>query len=778
MTTNLDYASASRCQTDRRLGQLESYFSRLESTIRAAVLVDGTIDRRCMTEAFEALLGTNPVLRSVVLKDQRGYFLRTTETAPKITTLDIRRGNPRTFVNEFAAHIDQTTHLIELAVVQNKRESAVALTICHNISDLTALGAYMHELWSNYTELVENGTLVQQKVRPIPNGPEHWVGPVEMPMRQRLAPRNTTSGSAAPGTPDVRDRIHIEFSQATTEALHRATKAKGTTVHAAIAGAVLTAERSLIKKNGPVTMALRSSVDLRRRLPDVVVKPLEATAFIGMVTTHLHVDHEDCPLSVGTVIVDDIKRHIADGTAVASSVQSGESQRPATSYAANGGTIPDIPTPGGTKIKKIVFGNVKKIQHPTPINYGSWTFRGRLNIDIGVPRSVVPAAAQHRLESRIRSAIERIAHADTRTETARQRPRRHTLRRGVASLCLLMVCMLGLAPSALGCSRAAWTGSDGRVVTGRSMDWPDWFNEHFYVIPRGLTQDGAGGVDSVSWTGKYGAAVIAGSVVPGEPVDAAFDGMNENGLAANMLFLGETDFGPAPTDHRPRLSVAGWVPYVLTNFGSVNEVVAAFQNSAIYIVPTMFGPNRSEYPTVHLAVSDATGDSAIFEYLNGKVVIHHGREYKVMTNSPTYDEQLAVNKTWEAQDQKQSLPGSVQSKDRFVRASYYLSQLPTTADERHAVAGVFSVMHNVQVPWGAGGSERYATHWITVADSTSKKYYFESMLSPNVISLDLNGIDFNPGSGVRAVALQDNYSLIGNINNDLVPAAPIALLAP
>jgi choloylglycine hydrolase len=310
------------------------------------------------------------------------------------------------------------------------------------------------------------------------------------------------------------------------------------------------------------------------------------------------------------------------------------------------------------------------------------------------------------------------------------------------------------------------------------MDWPDWFDEHLYVIPRGLRQDGAGGVDSLSWTGKYGATVIAGSVVPDEPVDAAFDGMNENGLVANMLFLGETDFGPAPTDHRPRLSVAGWVPYVLTNFGTVNEVVAAFENPAIYIAPTMFGPNRSQYPTVHLAVSDASGDSAIFEYLDGKVVVHHGHQYQVMTNSPTYDEQLAINKSWEGQDRNQSLPGSIQAKDRFVRASYYLSQLPTDADERQAVAGVFSVMRNVQVPWGAGGPERYATHWVTVADATAKTYYFESTISPNVVWLDLNKIDFAAGSGVRAVALQENSSLIGNINDELLPAAPIALLAP
>ncbi|HEY5206095.1 MAG TPA: linear amide C-N hydrolase [Roseiarcus sp.] len=37
----------------------------------------------------------------------------------------------------------------------------------------------------------------------------------------------------------------------------------------------------------------------------------------------------------------------------------------------------------------------------------------------------------------------------------------------------------------------------------------------------------------------------------------------------------------------------------------------------------------------HLALADASGDSAIFEYISGKLVIHHDRKYTVMTNSPT-----------------------------------------------------------------------------------------------------------------------------------------------
>ena len=346
---------------------------------------------------------------------------------------------------------------------------------------------------------------------------------------------------------------------------------------------------------------------------------------------------------------------------------------------------------------------------------------------------------------------------------------------------LAVAVVLGLAPPANACSRVTWLGPDGMVITGRSMDWPYSFHSHLYAVPAGSTQEGAGGVNSLTWTRKYGAIEVAGTTDPSGPIDGVFDGMNTTGLVANLLYLGESDFGSAPTDNRPRLSFAGWVDYVLTIFATVNEVVDAFTNPAIYIVPINFGPGGAAHPTVHLSVTDASGDSAIIEYLDGKPVIHHGRQYQVMTNSPTYDEQLKLNAKWDDVDKNKDLPGSIQSQDRFVRASYYLSKLPQTTDERQAVAGVFSVMRNVSVPWGVGDPEHpnlSPTYWRSVADSTNKIYYFESALSPNIVWVNLKNINLAAGSGTRAVRVEENYSIIGNIDNQLAAAAPIAFLAP
>jgi penicillin V acylase-like amidase (Ntn superfamily) len=37
------------------------------------------------------------------------------------------------------------------------------------------------------------------------------------------------------------------------------------------------------------------------------------------------------------------------------------------------------------------------------------------------------------------------------------------------------------------------------------------------------------------------------------------------------------------------------------------------------------------------------GLHAVVEYIGGRQMIHHGRQHQEMTNSPIFDEQLALN---------------------------------------------------------------------------------------------------------------------------------------
>ena len=107
---------------------------------------------------------------------------------------------------------------------------------------------------------------------------------------------------------------------------------------------------------------------------------------------------------------------------------------------------------------------------------------------------------------------------------------------------------------------------------------------------------------------------------------------------------------------------------MLDNFATVSEAVAAMQNEPFVVVSANI-PGTDRLATLHLSLSDASGDNAVFEYINGKLVIHHDPSYTVMTNSPVFEKQLAINEYWRELGGTTMLPGTNRAADRFVRAS-------------------------------------------------------------------------------------------------------------
>jgi penicillin V acylase-like amidase (Ntn superfamily) len=142
-------------------------------------------------------------------------------------------------------------------------------------------------------------------------------------------------------------------------------------------------------------------------------------------------------------------------------------------------------------------------------------------------------------------------------------------------------------------------------------------------------------------------------------------GLSEAGLSANILWLAESEY-PVFDQSKPGLSIAAWAQYVLDNFATVEEAVNVLRREPFTIV-TDTVPGDTRLATLHLSMSDATGDSAIVEYIGGKQVIHHGRQYHVMTNSPTFEHQLALNAYWKEIGGTVMLPGTNRSADRFAR---------------------------------------------------------------------------------------------------------------
>jgi choloylglycine hydrolase len=304
------------------------------------------------------------------------------------------------------------------------------------------------------------------------------------------------------------------------------------------------------------------------------------------------------------------------------------------------------------------------------------------------------------------------------------------------------------------------------------MDWPESTEPMIAIFPRGIERNGGLFESSVvvpenpaCWTSKYGSVVTTCYGV------GTVDGLNEKSFGMHMLYLNSTDFG-LRDQSKLGLHAGVWGQYLLDNAATVEEALELMEN----VQPVMVSLNHMK-ATVHLAIEDADGDSAIIEYVNGQKMIYHDRAYRVMTNDPLFEQQLAILGEWDFSNatRQTPLPGNVDPTHRFVRATYFQQLLPEPKNDREAIAGIFAIARNVSVPFGAPNNAPgtlYNTEYRTAIDLTNRRYYFELTTAPNVIWMDLT--KFNLAQGAPVMVLDpDNIELSGDVTEKFQAAASI-----
>ncbi len=328
-------------------------------------------------------------------------------------------------------------------------------------------------------------------------------------------------------------------------------------------------------------------------------------------------------------------------------------------------------------------------------------------------------------------------------------------------LSILLLCIT--IDKSIACSRFTYNNGNDIVITGRSMDWVEDIKTDLWAFPAGISRVGDTSSNAVTWQSKYGSVVASGYNI------GTADGINSQGLTANLLYLSSADYGKINANHR-NLSVLKWVQYVLDNYATVNEVVNGLNQAQFNMIAPEL-PNGAR-ASLHLAVTDASGDNAIFEHINGKLIIHHGKEYKVMTNEPTYDKQLALADYWKRLH-GEFLPGTSEPDDRFVRASYYINTAPNIANSQEAIAMVFSIIRNVSAPIGTsmpGKPNVAATLWRCVADLKNGIYFFENTNRPNIFWVDIKNLDLTRNGKIMKLPLAKNQIYSGEVSKHFVHA--------
>ncbi len=336
-------------------------------------------------------------------------------------------------------------------------------------------------------------------------------------------------------------------------------------------------------------------------------------------------------------------------------------------------------------------------------------------------------------------------------------------------LVLVNLLLITYCGNSFACTTIFWNDNKLAKVVARSMDLYTSDLPQLVVNPRGMARDGGVEVNPLKWVAKYGSVVVTAF-----NTDTASDGMNEEGLSVHLLYLDKTKY-PARDAKLPGLANTMWAQYFLDNFKTVNEAVAESKNLQIVFKVV----NGREWP-IHLAMEDVSGDSAIIEYIDGKMDIYHGKQYTVMTNEPAYHIQLENLKRYQTFGGTLALPGDVDPLSRFVRGAFFLKTLPAPKSRVEAIAGVLSVIRTDAVPFGAvdiSGNETtdaWPTRWITVADLSNKVYYFNSTTSPNIVWIDFSYLDLKQGA--RQLTIDPtNLKLVGEISNSMITRPPTGL---
>ena len=158
------------------------------------------------------------------------------------------------------------------------------------------------------------------------------------------------------------------------------------------------------------------------------------------------------------------------------------------------------------------------------------------------------------------------------------------------------------------------------------------------------------------------------------------------------------------------------IRYVLDNFATVKEAVEGLPGlpglSELRTIRDPVCEGATSLPHEegivlggHMAIEDASGDSAVFEHVNGTWQVYHSRtDALVMTNDPPFQDQkkiLAEYSPWGGEKKlPEELPGSVSSWDRFVRLEYFISHSPEPKDYAEVIANVRSFISSTNVPFG------------------------------------------------------------------------------
>lgn len=305
-----------------------------------------------------------------------------------------------------------------------------------------------------------------------------------------------------------------------------------------------------------------------------------------------------------------------------------------------------------------------------------------------------------------------------------------------------LIGLLGpLASPASACTAFIQETPEGTVVA-TNLDFLVPADGMVVVNRRGISkQNDRTGIDGnrIKWVSKYGSVTF--NLVG---VGYVWGGMNEAGLVVTMQEEMSAEY-PQP-DKRPPFDPSVWFQYILDNYATVEEAIAATHSVRM----------ESAYPRPqHCLLADAKGGSAALEYRDGKLVVYTGKTLpvKAIANMPYARAVKAMERGgapwwW-------SNPG--RSAERVAIAAKRIQNYNPQTDT-NTTAHVGNTL--VQV------ADQY-TQWSIIFNIQKRKVWFRTTRKESMKYFKFDDIDFS--CGAPALILDIHTDLKGNIGKSFQP---------
>lgn len=314
------------------------------------------------------------------------------------------------------------------------------------------------------------------------------------------------------------------------------------------------------------------------------------------------------------------------------------------------------------------------------------------------------------------------------------------------------------------CTAITLQSAQGENFFGRTMDFSYPIAPEFFILPKNYEWESLS--TGKTYQNRYRLMGIGQET---EGMLGFFDGINENGFAAAVLYFeGYADYN-LPIKGKEPIASLDFLHYMLGRCRTVDDLRTLLEDIQIVGVAD---PVTERAAPLHWIATDPSGKSvAIEQTKNGLEIINN--PIGVLSNSPDFRwhftnlrNYIDISTTQPEKAQWGSvslapfsqgagtlhLPGGFTSPERFVRAAFLKTHTTLPRTRTETMMACFHVINNVSIPKGivitARGADDY-TKYTAFMNTNTCEYYFKTYENSQIFTVKLSNYDEKETSPIR-----------------------------